>query len=149
MEPGSFGRKLGIGMRVAAHMVRERAGDAAQTAARTPAVPVLDPVRTTVSGTKKVAERTRAVGRASKRFGEAVWGPMVHLSGVLWLEITGLFFALFMLFFAQHLYRLRHALLTGPDHRRFLLYGALTLIFAYFTVSSFYRARRKERRKKR
>jgi hypothetical protein len=147
MEPESFGRKLGICMRVAAHIVRERALDAAQNAARSPA-PVPNLSKATSEGTRKVAERTRSVGRASKRFGEAIWGPMAHLGGVLWLEITGLFFALFTLFFAQNVYKLHHAYRVGGDHQRFLLYCVLTLIFAYFTISSFYRARRRERRKK-
>jgi hypothetical protein len=37
---------------------------------------------------------------------------------------------------------------SGPDHQRFLVYGAVTLLFVYFAFSSFYRARRKERRKR-
>jgi Flp pilus assembly protein TadB len=144
MKPESFGRKLGIGVRVAARMVGERAADAAQASrAQAPEL-----AQATLQRTAKVAEKTRAVTRASRRFGEAIWGPIVHLGGVLWLEITGLFFALFALFFAQSVYRLRHAYLAGPDHQRFLVYAALTLVFSYFTISSFYRARRKERRKK-
>jgi hypothetical protein len=144
MEPESLGRKLGIGVRVAARMVGERATQAAQSS-QTQA-PQL--AQATLKKTTNVAEKTRAVTRASKRFGEAIWGPVAHVGGVLWLEITGLFFALFTLFFAQNVYRLRYALHSGADHQRFLVYAALTLIFAYFTISSFYRARRKERRKK-
>lgn len=87
--------------------------------------------------------RTLAVGRASRRFGEAIWGPFVHVSGVLWLEVTGLFFAIFALFFAQNAYRLRSYYAAGQQHRKFLLYVFVAAVFAYFTFSSFYRANRK------
>jgi hypothetical protein len=88
--------------------------------------------------------------KGTKRFGEAVWGPFVHAGGVLWLEITGLFFALFGLFFAQGVYRLRADWRAGPNHQRLLIYGAVAVLFFYFSVSSFYRARRKQlRRQKR
>jgi hypothetical protein len=135
MEPNSFGRRLGIGVRVGANILRDRAGRASQTT--TESVKQNAPV---------YASRSKAVGRGAKRFGQAVWGPLAHASGVLWLEITGLFFGIFTVFFAQNVYKLRHAT-SGPDHRRLLVYVGVSLIFAYFTVSSFYRARRKEKKK--
>lgn len=148
MKPESFGRRLGIGVRVAAHMVQERAAEASQRPLNL-STRVPDLAQAASQKTRTVAEKTKAVGRASKRFGEALWGPVVHLGGVLWLEITGLFFAIFALYFAQNAYQLRHAYRSGAEHQRFLLYVALTLIFAYFTTTSFYRARRKERKQKR
>ncbi len=89
---------------------------------------------------------TRNLHRGTRSFGRAVWNPFAVAAGVLWLEVAGLFFALFELFFVQHLYELRHAWRGGPDHRRFLLYLALCLLFAYFAGSSFARARQKQRR---
>jgi hypothetical protein len=86
------------------------------------------------------------VGRGAKRFGEAVWGPMAHTGSVLWLEITGLFFALFALFFAQNVYKFRHNYASGPEHTHFLVYSVLTLLFGAFTCSQFYKARRKEKK---
>lgn len=135
MEPNSLGRKLGVGVRVGANMLRDRAGRASQATA--PSAKRDAPVYTA---------RGKAVGQGAKRFGQAVWGPFAHAGGVLWLEITGLFFAIFALFFGQNAYKLRHAA-TAPERQRLALYCAGTLIFAWFTFSSFYRARRKERKR--
>ncbi len=71
---------------------------------------------------------------------------MAHTGSVLWLEITGLFFALFALFFAQNVYKFRASVKAGPDHIHFLVYSALTFLFAAFTFSQFYKARKKERK---
>lgn len=137
MQPDRVGRKLGVGMRVASGMLRERAAQTAQTV-RQDAPVYAARSKSAISGTKKGA----------KRFGEAVWGPFIHAGGVLWLEITGLFFTLFGLFFAQGVYRLRSDWRTGPNHERLLIYAAVAVVFFYFAVSSFYRARRKQARQK-
>jgi hypothetical protein len=94
------------------------------------------------------AERASAAKREGKRFGQSIWGPFAHASSVLWLEITGLFFGLFGLYFGQNTFKLRHEWRSGPDHARFVVYCIITAAFFYFTVSSFYRARRKERLKR-
>jgi hypothetical protein len=65
---------------------------------------------------------------------------------MLWLEITGLFFALFALYFAQNVYRVRAAWRQGPEHGHLLLYGALAAAFAWFSFSSFARAYRRNKR---
>jgi hypothetical protein len=64
----------------------------------------------------------------------------------LWLEITGLFFAFFALFFAQNIYRVRAAWKHGPDHNHLLLYLLLAVVFTWFSASSFLRAYRKSQR---
>jgi hypothetical protein len=92
------------------------------------------------------AQKTRGIGHGARRFGQAVWGPLTHASSVLWLEVTGLFFALFALFFAQNLYRVRGAWKQGPEHSHFLLYCAITLLFCWFSSSSFLRAYKKNKR---
>jgi hypothetical protein len=133
MQPDRVGRKLGIGVRVASGMLRDRAAQTAQSAQQqAPAY----------------AERARAAKREGKKFGQSIWGPFAHASGVLWLEVTGLFFGLFGLYFAQNAYKLRQAWRSGPDHLHFVVYCAITAVFLYFTVSSFYRARRKEKLKR-
>jgi hypothetical protein len=65
---------------------------------------------------------------------------------VLWLEITGLFFALFALFFVQSVYRVRTAWRQGPEHTHLLLYVFLAAVFGWFSFSSFTRAFRKSKR---
>ena len=100
-------------------------------------------------------ERSRRVatglGRGTRNFGRAIWNPFALATGVLWLEITGAFFALFALFFAQHLYEQRTAWAANHagDRRHLLIYAGLVLVFGYFAGSSFYRAHRKQKRAQR
>ena len=133
MEPDRLGRKVGVGVRVAGGMLRDRATQTAHSMQQQAPV---------------YAESARAVKREGKRFGESIWGPFAHAGSVLWLEVTGLFFGLFGFYFAQNAYKLRHAWRSGPEQARFLVYCAITAVFLYFAVSSFYRARRKERLKR-
>lgn len=141
MEPNTIGRKLGVGVRVASKMLMDRAtqgspSPAAQEIPKTQQVAPQAPV---------YSAKGKAVARGGRKFGEALWKPVAHASGVLWLEITGLFFGIFTLFFASNTYKLRNEWAIGPDHQRFLVYSVVTLAFAYFTFSSFYRARKKEK----
>ena len=137
MEPTRLGRKLGIGVRLASGAVRDRAAQAAHSIQQeAPAY------------AERSAVQGRAVAAGAKKFGKSVWGPFAHAGGVLWLEVTGIFFALFGIFFAQGAWRMRHAWHSGPDHSRFLVYAAVTLVFFYFAFSSFYRARKKEKLKR-
>lgn len=129
-------------MRVASRIARQRMEAARQTS--------FPPAPGAVTGPspQDYAERARAVGVGTRRFGHAIFGPFVRVSSILWSEITGVFFALFAVFFAQGAFRLRTQWAVGPDHAKLLLYGALTLLFAYFCLSSFYRARKKEKRQR-
>ena len=43
-------------------------------------------------------ETTEGLTRGTKQLGESVWRPFVRLSGVLWLEFTGVFFGIFAVF---------------------------------------------------
>jgi predicted Co/Zn/Cd cation transporter (cation efflux family) len=94
---------------------------------------------------KNLVEPARRVGEGTRRFGKAFWGPFAHVSGTLWLEITGLFFALFAVFFGQNAWKTRAAILHGPEHAHFLLYAAVTLVFVYFCISSFVKATRRSK----
>lgn len=117
-------------------MLRDRAAHTAQTVRQdAPAYAVR--AKTTAAGLK----------RGGKRFGESIWGPFVHVGGVLWLEITGCFFAVFSLFFAQGVYRLRAGWQTGPDHQKIVIYAAVAILFLYFSISSFYRAHKKQQKR--
>ena len=122
MEPKKVGRTLGIGVRVASNMVRQRVEQAAQASASRPPAPPSPPLSTRVVTAK----------RGAKAFGQAFLGPFTHAGKVLWLEMTGLFFALFALFFAQSVYRVRTAWRQGPEHSHLLLYCALAAAFAWF-----------------
>ena len=159
MEPNSFGKKLGIGMRVAGNIAKDRAQEAARRREASPGSPLRPApgadrqpsVAEVVSqNSQKIAERGRnlgkGLGRGSRQFGQSFFRPFAHASNVLWLEITGCFFALFAAFFGQNIYRVRAQFAAGPEHRNFLLYCLLTVLFTYFSASSFIKARRRSRR---
>jgi hypothetical protein len=147
MEPKKVGRTLGIGVRVASNMLRERVERAA---ASSPATSTAEngPRPAPTSGTSVIplSSRVKTAKRGAKAFGQALLGPFTHAGSVLWLEITGLFFALFAVFFVQSIYRVHTAWRQGQEHTHLLLYGALAFVFAWFSVSSFARAYRKSKR---
>jgi hypothetical protein len=93
----------------------------------------------------------QGIGQGARQFKESAWKPFVRLSGVLWLEVTGVLFGIFALFALGAVLRFRSAWHATPAdtaaHRSLL--GALIMlaVFGYFCVSSFVRARRRERRR--
>ena len=135
MEPKKVGRTLGIGVRVASNMLRQRVEQAAEARNSRPAAP-----------SPPLSSRVVTAKRGAKAFGQAFLGPFTHAGKVLWLEMTGLFFALFAFFFAQSVYRVRAAWRQGPEHGHLLLYCALAAAFAWFSFSSFARAYRRSKR---
>ncbi len=155
MGAETAGKKLGIGLRLAARAVQQRAAEATAASSVPPgdagAHPSsrLPPAYTATSAAQAVAKApqlAKGVVRGTRRFGEAILGPITHTGGVLWLEITGLFFGLFAAFFAQNAYKFRHDYAGGPEHAHFLVYGALAIVFAWFTLFNFYKARQKEKK---
>src|ERR1700761_4032127 len=129
MEPRRVGRTLGIGVRVASNMLRDRV----ERAAAHPR-PVTSSIP--VPPAKHMGNRVVSVKRGVKAFGQALWTPFGHAGGILWLEITGMFFALFALFFVQSAYRVRSDWRTGPEHIHLILYLVLVAGFAWFSASS-------------
>jgi hypothetical protein len=157
MEPHRFGRKLGIGVRIASRMAKERAAKAAaasQSAASAPQAAATQSASQTSTTPrpsaprliKNYAEPARRVGEGTRRFGKAFIGPLAHVSGTLWLEITGLFFALFAAFFGQNAWKIRASALHGPDHVHFIVATLAALVFAYFSIGSFVKAEQRSRR---
>ena len=148
MAAESIGRKLGIGLRLAARAVQQRAAPIVSQAG--PAVSTAPP--RLAAATNHATSRAKGVARGAKRFGEAVWGPVVHSGSVLFLEVTGLFFALLSAYFGQNAYKFRQTYFPAPGRFHFVLWSpltlclALTLLFAFFAVSAFFNARRKEMR---
>jgi hypothetical protein len=164
MDSVRFGRALGVGARAAAKTLvtavdaatspnpsarpstatntREPESKAAAVGARAGQ----QAVRTTA----QVLDAGKGLKRGGKRFGEAVWGPFVKLSGVLWLEVTGVFFGIFALFAGGAAWKMRGDLhetaLNHDPHVRLLGAAAMTLVFGYFCVSSFVKANRRGKR---
>lgn len=73
----------------------------------------------------------------------------MRLSGVLWLEFTGVFFGIFGLYALSGAWKLRENMHEKPGahdaHIHFLMAAVMGVVFTYFCVSSFLRARRRER----
>jgi hypothetical protein len=69
--------------------------------------------------------------------------PFQRVGGILFLEVAGVFFLLFVLVFGQMAWRMRSSYAQGPGHQKFLVAIALMLVFLYLSASSFWRARRK------
>ena len=157
MEPNRFGRKLGIGVRVASRMVQQRAAQSRATQS-TPSQPgSAQPTARSATPAnaarpaappRNYTEPARRFGEGTRRFGKAVGGPLAHAGRTLWLELTGLIFALFALFFVQYAWRVRASAVHGPDHTRFVLYGCATAIFLYFSITSFWKSARITRQRR-
>lgn len=107
--------------------------------------------RTAARTVVQAREVKQGLGRGSRRFGEAVWRPFVRLSGVLWLEVSGVFFGIFALLALGWGWKVRAAWHANPanaaDHRRLLGALFMLVLFGYFCISSFLRARRRERQR--
>ncbi len=157
MDKERFGRALGQGARQAAKALLKAAdaaaapdpkqfrarGQAAGARARQAAPRAAEAARRGVVEAKATGAGVR---RGSKRFGEAVWGPFARASGQLWLELTGVFFALFAVFAAVDVWRRRGQFRGGGDPAHRAWFAVLMLgVFGYFAVSSFMRAGRRGR----
>ena len=140
MRPQTIGRVLGIGLRVAGRFAGQQLAGSLQSAASAP--------QATAVGNP--ADRARAAGQtvrqASGGVAQGVGGflrPFRRVGGILWLEVTGVFFLLPVIVFAPNLWRMRASWAHGADHRRFLVTALVVVVFLYLGVTSFWRARRK------
>lgn len=90
-----------------------------------------------------------AATKHAGRLGRSIWTPLARFSGVVWLQVTGLFFALLAMFLGQGAWKERAAMhlpLASHAAQRFWVLAAAFAVFAYFCVSNFVRAWLKERR---
>jgi hypothetical protein len=162
MDSVRFGRALGVGARAAAKTL-VTAVDAATSpnpsAAKTSSAATESKAQATgvragqqaVRTATQVRQTGQGLKEGGKRFGEAAWGPFVRLSGVLWLEVTGVFFGIFALFAGVGTWKMRGALhdvgANHEDHMHLLFSLAMTVLFGYFCVSSFVKANRRGKRR--
>ncbi|HUD22095.1 MAG TPA: hypothetical protein VMQ60_04560 [Acidobacteriaceae bacterium] len=176
MDAVRFGRALGLGARQAVKTVTaaveaataentsaRSAGTAAkagQTDARPQERPAAGTTRTTTeTAARKAAHQAaqavvqargvkQGLGRGSRRFGGTAWKTFTRLGGVLWLEVSGVFFGLFALFALVAVVHLRGEWrLSAAGHRQLTVAVAMLAFFGYFCVSNFMRARRRERQR--
>jgi hypothetical protein len=142
MRPQTVGRVLGVGLRVAGRLAGQRlAASAGNNSSASRPVTVAG-----VGGPGTQRSTGRQVGRAAANVGRGVGGfmrPFGRVGGIIALEVTGVFFLIFVLVFGQMAWRTRSSFAHGADHLKFLLAAGLMLVFLYLSVSSFWRARRK------
>jgi hypothetical protein len=170
MDSVRFGRALGIGARAAAKTLvtavdaatspNPSTGGSAKGASGSSSVSSSAASKAQASGERVAQQVTRkatqvqqtrkGLKEGGKRFGEAAWGPVAKLSGVLWLEVTGVFFGVFALFAGGGVWKLRGSLhdigANHKDHVHLLLSILMAAVFGYFCVSSFVKANRRGKR---
>ena len=152
VEYVNLGRKLGIGTRLAAKILHDRsngkpsAGSAKTVASPQPSAKQRqpDPRVVTRPAKKQVDTRTatRKLTRGVAQGGREFWKSFARIFHALWHEVTGVFFAIFALFFAQNLWKVHNAWRFGPEHRHFIIYLLLAIVFAYFSITAFVTSRR-------
>lgn len=149
MKPETIGRVLGVGLRVAGRMAGQRlAGSQTTASGPRPGAPtgrgqVAQPV--TIDGiTGRVAGRAaaQATGSVARGVG-GFFKPFRRVGNIVFLEVAGVFFFIFVLVFGNWAWRLRDQAAQGSEHAKFLVCVGMMLVFLYLSVSSFWRARRK------
>jgi hypothetical protein len=146
MKPHSIGRFLGTGLRVAGRIAGQCVAaniDGAASASIASGADASAPARPTDAQNRAAGQ---AAGQATRGVARGVGGflrPFRRVGGIVWLEVTGVFFFLPVVVFAPTLWRVRASFLHGPDHSTFLITAAIMAVFLYLSVSSFWRARRR------
>ncbi|HEY4009518.1 MAG TPA: hypothetical protein VGM11_05165 [Acidobacteriaceae bacterium] len=147
MDRVKFGRALGYGARHAAKTLAQ-AVDAASTpnpASRSSnaASPSSQPRPAAPPFRVPDPQTVRAAGRQAK---SSLSAPIVRFSSVIWLQVTGIFFALVAFTMGTAAWRARaglHASAGSSGALKLYAYAAVCGLFIYFTVSSFVRAARR------
>jgi hypothetical protein len=143
MKPQTVGRYLGVGLRVAGRMAGQSLN--AATSSSAPAAPAsaasgpAAPAPSVSQAARKTAVAAASVGRGMGGFIK----PFRRVGGIVFLEVTGAFFFLFVILFGNWAWKLHAEYAQGPEHSKFLVYVALTAVFLYLSLSSFWRAKRR------
>jgi len=150
MKAENIGRALGIGLRVAGRMAGQVLMGESQTASAPAAgnTAAAQNIQTgqVGAGGASAAARGQAAGQKAKGVARGVGGflkPFRRVGGILWLEMTGSFFLLFVVAASLPLWRHMPSHLNGPYDKNFLAAAGIMVVFFYLGVSSFWRARRR------
>jgi hypothetical protein len=150
MDRVKFGRALGYGARHAAKTLSQvaQAANAPSPSRNAPIseVPESRPVEVrTQTSSRRIpdGQTMKAAGRQAK---SSLVTPLVRFSSVVWLQVSGVFFALVALIMGNAAWRARagfHA--AANSHSAVKLYACMAVcaLFSYFAVSSFLRATRR------
>lgn len=156
MDKVGLGRALGYGARHAAKSVMQAVEAATAPNPNGPAKPSAARPVGTPSRPVKPEEVVRHVAQAhaqvqthKKALKRSMMEPVKRFSSVLWLEVTGTFFALLAMGMGEGVWLERNAIhgpLGSVDAQKLYLSVVLFAVFAYFAISGFVRARRAGRR---
>ena len=162
MRPHRIGRALGVGVRVAGRMAGQLLEGHAQPAVAAPQVHQAAPVGCSQAQSSNDQNRAagqaaaratvqagQALGQAGRSVSRGVGGflrPFRRVGGILWLEVTGVFFLLPVVVFAPLLWREIQAYPHTGDHRTLWVTAGVVAVFLYLGVSSFWRAHRRSKR---
>jgi len=162
MRPRMIGRVLGVGVRVVGRMAGQLLEGPAQPAAAAPQLHQAAPgagsraqrsIHQSRTASQAAAHATtqaaQSVGQAGRSVSRGVGGflrPFRRVGGILWLEVTGVFFLLPVVVFAPSLWREIHAYPHNSDHRTLWVTTGVVALFLYLGVTSFWRAHRRSKR---
>ncbi len=157
-----IGRALGFGVRVAGRAAAQLLEGHPQPAAAAPQAHQTAPVagsqarssnhRNRAAGqaaAHATVQAAQSVGQAGRSVSRGVGGflrPFRRVGGILWLEITGVFFLLPVVVFAPLLWREAVAYPHTSDHRTLWVTAGVVAVFLYLGVTSFWRAHRRSKR---
>jgi hypothetical protein len=148
MDRVKFGRALGYGARHAAKTLTQ-AIDAASASnpstqpARKPQVPQPQPVEVGAQASPRRVPDAQTVKTAARQARSSLVTPVVRFSSVLWLQVSGVFFALIALIMGSAAWRVREGFHAAANsHAAMKLYACIAVcaLFTYFAVSNFVRA---------
>jgi len=154
MRPRYIGRALGICVRVTGRFARQVIADQTQSGAPSGLQSAAAMPQASVSQGFDSTVRSRTAGQTAgkvatqtgRNFSQGVGGflrPFRRVGGILWLEVTGVFFLLPVIIFAPTLWRAGVAYPHSGDHRTFWVTAFVVSVFLYLGISSFWRARRR------
>lgn len=140
-----IGRALGLSVRVIGQLIARQMAPRSSLAAppqlAQPASPVSLPI-----GARGITVQTagRMATQAGRGFLGGILQPFRRVGGIVWLEVTGFLFLLFAAIFVLRLWQNW----AGLSHQRLELYSviAVTVVFTWLGVSSFWRAHRRSQR---
>lgn len=139
MRPQTIGRVLGIGVRITGRIVGQRL-------AGPPHIPNSRQAAAAGPSIARAQSAARATAQASRGVARGVGGflrPFGRVGGIVWLEVTGVFFLLPVLVFGPKLWQARASWDHGPDHRTFVASAIVVVVFLYLGITSFWRAHRR------
>src|SRR5215472_5170402 len=145
MDRVKFGRALGYGARHAAKTLAQAAEAASApnptaTKSSSPQIQVARPTDVRASAGPRRIPDVQTVRAAGKQAKSSIVTPVVRFSGVVWLQVTGVFFALVAFTMGAAAWKARagfHAAASSHSAIKVYAYIAVCALFTYFTVSSF------------